>query len=101
LAPFTRSLDLMGDGSLVLLPTPGHTAGSTSLLIRRRQRSLLLVGDLTYGAELLLRGQVPGVGVRRQLVETTGKVLALKETMPDLVILPAHDPTAARRLLES
>jgi len=28
-------------------------------------------------------------------------VLALKETMPDLVILPAHDPTAAQRLLDS
>jgi N-acyl homoserine lactone hydrolase len=27
LAPFTESLDVMGDGSLVLLPTPGHTAG--------------------------------------------------------------------------
>jgi glyoxylase-like metal-dependent hydrolase (beta-lactamase superfamily II) len=102
LAPFTESLDVMGDGSLVLVPTPGHTAWSMSLLIRRRERSpLLLVGDLTYGAELLLRGQVPGVGVHRQLVETTGKVLALKQTMPDLVILPAHDPTAARRLLES
>ncbi len=102
LAPFTRSLDVMGDGSLVLLPTPGHTAGSMSLLIRRRQRSpLLLVGDLTYGAELLARGQVPGVGAHRRLVETTGQVLALKETMPDLVILPAHDPTAAQRLLES
>jgi N-acyl homoserine lactone hydrolase len=102
LAPFTRSRDLMGDGSLVLLPTPGHTAGSMSLLIRRRQRApLLLVGDLTYGAELLLRGRVPGVGARRQLVETTRKVLALRETMPGLVILPAHDPTAARRLLES
>jgi N-acyl homoserine lactone hydrolase len=102
LAPFTRSLDVMGDGSLVLLPTPGHTAGSMSLLVRRRKRSpLLLVGDLTYGAELLLRGQVPGVGARRQLVETTGKVLALRERMPDLVVLPAHDPTAAQRLLES
>jgi glyoxylase-like metal-dependent hydrolase (beta-lactamase superfamily II) len=99
---FTRSLDIMGDGALVLVPTPGHTAGSMSLLIRRRKRSpLLLVGDLTYGAELLLRGQVPGVGTHKQLVETTGKVLALKETMPDLVILPAHDPTAAQRLLES
>ncbi len=102
LAPFTRSLDVMEDGSLVLVPTPGHTAGSMSLLIRRRKRSpLLLVGDLTYGAELLLRGQVPGVGAHKQLVETTAKVLALKETMPDLVILPAHDPTAAQRLLES
>ena len=35
LAPFTESLDVMGDGSLVLLPTPGHTAGSMSLLVRR------------------------------------------------------------------
>jgi hypothetical protein len=73
-----------------------------SLLIRRRQRApLLLVGDLSYGAELLLRGQVAGVGTRRQLVATTRKVLALRETMPGLVILPAHDPTAAQRLLES
>jgi N-acyl homoserine lactone hydrolase len=40
------------------------------------------------------------VGVRRQLVETTRKVLALQQTMPDLVVLSAHDPTAAQRLLE-
>ena len=56
-------------------------------------------GDLTYGAELLERRQVPGVGKRRRLAETTGKVLAPKKQMPDLVILPAHDPTAAARLL--
>ena len=102
LAPFTRSLDVMGDGSLVLLPTPGHTPGSLSLLIRRRTRSpLLLVGDLTYEADLLERRQLPGVGGRRQLATTTSQVLALKERMPDLAILPAHDPTAAQRLLES
>ena len=92
----------MGDGSLVLLATPGHTDGSISLLIRRATRPpLLLAGDLTYGAELLERRQVPGVGNRRRLAVTTGKVLALKEQMPDLVVLPAHDPTAARRLLQS
>jgi N-acyl homoserine lactone hydrolase len=38
LAPFTESLDVMRDGSLVLLPTPGHTAGSMSLLVRRAIR---------------------------------------------------------------
>jgi N-acyl homoserine lactone hydrolase len=92
----------MGDGSLVLLPTPGHTAGSISLLIRRRTRSpLLLVGDLTYGADLLERRQLPGVGARNRLAESSQQVLALKERMPDLVILPAHDPTAAQRLLDS
>jgi N-acyl homoserine lactone hydrolase len=101
-APFTESLDLMGDGSLVLLPTPGHTAGSFSLLIRRRALPpLLLVGDLTYEAALLERRQLPGVGNRGQLAEPTEKVLALADRMPGLVVLPAHDPTAARRLLES
>jgi N-acyl homoserine lactone hydrolase len=102
LAPFGASLDLMGDGSLVLLPTPGHTAGSLSLLIRRRTRPpLLLVGDLTYEAALLERRQVSGVGSRRRLLQTSQQVLALKQRMPDLVILPAHDPTAAQRLLGS
>jgi N-acyl homoserine lactone hydrolase len=102
LAPFTKSLDLMGDGSLVLLPTPGHTAGSFSLLVRRRTLPpLLLVGDLTYAVALLERRQLPGVGDRRQLAETTEKVLALADRTPGLVILPAHDPTAAHRLLES
>jgi N-acyl homoserine lactone hydrolase len=102
LAPFSESLDVMGDGSLVLLPTPGHTSGSLSLLVRRRTKSpLLLVGDLSYGADLLERRQLPGVGARRQLARTTRKVLAFKQRTPGLVILPAHDPTAAQRLLES
>ena len=102
LAPFTESLDVMGDGSLVLLPTPGHTAGSMSLLVRRADRPpLLLVGDLTYGADILQRGQLPGVGNRRRLAESSRKVLALAAQQPDLVVLPAHDPTAAQRLLDS
>jgi N-acyl homoserine lactone hydrolase len=102
LAPFTESLDVMGDGSLMLLPTPGHTAGSVSLLIRRRARPpLLLAGDLTYGAEILQRGQLPGVGRRHLLAESTRKVLALQGQQPGLVVLPAHDPAAAQRLLDA
>jgi N-acyl homoserine lactone hydrolase len=102
LAPFTESLDVMGDGSLMLLPTPGHTAGSMSLLVRRASRPpLLLAGDLTYGAEILQRGQLPGVGNRRRLAESSRKVLALARQQPGLVVLPAHDPAAAQRLLDS
>jgi len=102
LAPFTESLDVTGDGSLVLLPTPGHTAGSMSLLVRRTGKPpLLLAGDLTYGAEIIQRGQLPGVGNRRRLAESSRQVLALARQQPGLVVLPAHDPTAARRLLDS
>lgn len=102
LAPFTESFDVFGDGSLVLLPTPGHTAGSMSLLVRRTGRPpLLLAGDLTYEVELLRQGRVPGVGNRRRLAESSQRVLALADRQPGLVVLPAHDPTAVRRLLDS
>ena len=66
LALFRSCHDLFGDGSLVLLPTPGHTPGSMSLLIRRPGRlPLMMVGDVTYDAHLLEIGHVPGVGSRR------------------------------------
>jgi N-acyl homoserine lactone hydrolase len=102
LAPFRESLDVIGDGSLVLLPTPGHTAGSMSLLVRRTGRPpLLLVGDLTYGLEILQHDRLPGVGKRRRLAASSRRVLALAEQQPGLVVLPAHDPTAPRRLLDN
>lgn len=99
LDPFGGSLDLFGDGSLTLLPTPGHTPGSMSLLVRRLGLPpLLMVGDLTYDAHRLEHGRVPGVGHRKQLRETTRKIETLREHCPDLVVLAAHDPGSAARL---
>jgi N-acyl homoserine lactone hydrolase len=96
LAPFTTGRDLFGDGSLVLLPTPGHTHGSTSMLVRRREAvPLLLAGDLTYDIHAFERGRTGGVGSRRQLRKTHDKVLALRANNPGLQILAAHDPAAA------
>ena len=50
LGPFAASFDLLGDGSLVLLPTPGHTPGHLGLLANRR---VLLGGDMAHAAEEL------------------------------------------------
>ncbi len=73
-----------------------------SLLVRRAHRPpLLLAGNLTYGEDILQRGQLPGVGRRLKLAESTGKVRALAWQQPGLIVLPAHDPTVARRLLDS
>lgn len=100
LAPFTAAHDIFGDGSLVLVPTPGHTPGSMSMLVRRpRQAPLIMVGDLTYDVHLLERGRVPGVGRRHQLRVTTAMTNAMLDRHPDLVVLPAHDPEAAARLV--
>jgi glyoxylase-like metal-dependent hydrolase (beta-lactamase superfamily II) len=97
--PFPASHDLFGDGTLVLLPTPGHTPGSISLLVRRPgRRPLLMVGDLTYDAHLLEHGRVPGVGDRKQLQQATRMIAALRTRLPGLVVLAAHDPGSAALL---
>jgi N-acyl homoserine lactone hydrolase len=99
LAPFRSAHDLFGDGSLMVLPTPGHTPGSISLLVRRPDLPpLLLVGDLSYDTQLMEAGRVPGVGNRRQLREVTAMVNQLARHQPGLAVLPAHDPAAADRL---
>jgi glyoxylase-like metal-dependent hydrolase (beta-lactamase superfamily II) len=98
LAPFSTAHDLLGDGSLVLLPTPGHTTGSMSMLVRGRDVPLLLVGDLSYDVEGMRHGLLPGIGSRATLRETSGRVLELERRSGGLAILPAHDRAAATRL---
>jgi glyoxylase-like metal-dependent hydrolase (beta-lactamase superfamily II) len=98
-APFGGCYDVMGDGSMILLPTPGHTPGSMSMLVRGTgMPPLLLVGDLTYQTDLIMKDQVPGTGDAAQLRATFAMVRALNEQLPHLVILAAHDPGSAETL---
>jgi len=95
LASFDGAYDVAGDGSMVLLPTPGHTPGSLSMLVRGAgRRPLLLVGDLTYDVEHLLQDRVPGTGDPARLRDSFRRVRELRERLPDLVILPSHDERA-------
>jgi len=99
LGAFGECFDVMGDGSMVLLPTPGHTAGSMSMLVRSVSTPpMLMVGDLTYAPESLHKDQLPGTGDKELLLQSYAKVRALKEQLPDLVILPCHDIEAAQKV---
>ena len=74
LASFGVCYDCMGDGSMILLPTPGHTPGSMSMLVRGDGLPpFMFVGDLTYELEAL----------------------------PDLILLPSHDPLATETLAKA
>lgn len=84
--------DVAGDGSMILLPTPGHTRGSISMLIRQQGWDpILLVGDLTYETALLEQDIVPGTGDRDALRASFAKVRRLKERLPALEIAASHD----------
>jgi glyoxylase-like metal-dependent hydrolase (beta-lactamase superfamily II) len=45
LGPFPDSFDLVGDGSLVLVPLPGHTPGHMGMVVTTGDERWLLAGD--------------------------------------------------------
>jgi glyoxylase-like metal-dependent hydrolase (beta-lactamase superfamily II) len=98
LQPFTHGHDLMGDGSIVLLPTPGHLDGSLSVFLRV-DPPILFAADLCYRADLLIKEQFPGTGEHELLEESWARVRELKVRLPNLLIVPSHEEAAVARLL--
>lgn len=96
---FDASHDVFGDGSVVLVPAPGHTPGSIIAFITLTNgKRYALVGDLAWQIEGIERpAQRPWVSrlVADQDAATTRamleKVHALKAGDPALIVVPAHD----------
>lgn len=61
LGPFGKAQDLLGDGTIMLIATPGHTVGHTSLLVRNNGKQLLLAGDCGYARKSWRKGILPGL----------------------------------------
>lgn len=101
LGPFPASIPLTEAGDVVLVPTPGHTAGHMSVLVRDDGYDLLLAGDTSYTQANLLAGRVDGVssmGAGEDAAATTlDRIRSYAEERP-LVYLPSHDPESAARL---
>lgn len=102
---FASSHDVFGDGSVVLVPAPGHTPGSTIVFVALPGgQRYALVGDLVWQIEGVdLPAERPWIS--RKLVDHDADATRamvrhmhdLKRRVPGLVVLPAHD----RRLWET
>lgn len=98
-AGFERSLDLFGDGSVVLVPAGGHTPGSIIAFVTTSDGGrYALVGDLVWQREGVdLPAERPWVS--RMLVDDDAtrvrellvQLHRLQQANPGLVIVPAHD----------
>ena len=95
--PFRERMALTRRGDVFAVPTPGHTPGHVSVIVKG-EPSVFIAGDTSYTEALLQQGVVDGVcpdeGVARQ---TNERILALAREQP-LVYLPSHDPRSADRL---
>lgn len=94
----SRSADLFGDGSVVVLPSFGHTPGSVSVLLNSGGLQWLYVGDLVNLSESVESGRGKS-WIMKSLTDedsarTQAEVEAISEVskrVPNLVVLPAHD----------
>ena len=86
-----REHDVFGDGTVVCIPTPGHTAGHQSLRVRTAERELLLTADACYFRESLATSTLPMFGHdRTQQLRTFDTLRSLEAAGAHLVF--GHDP---------
>ncbi|TMK42399.1 MAG: N-acyl homoserine lactonase family protein [Actinobacteria bacterium] len=89
---FGRTVDLLGDGSVRLLSTPGHTHGHQSVLLRLAGRSLLLVGDAAYTRRAIAESWIPALYADRHVyLRSLGEIQRYIQAEPNAVVICGHD----------
>jgi len=96
---FPTSHDVYGDGSIVVVPAPGHTPGGVIIFVTLAIGTrYAFVGDLVWQLEgLTLREERPWITRRGSDSDAEGnrenllRMIALKERLPESIIVPAHD----------
>lgn len=80
--------DVFGDGSVVMIATPGHTPGHHSLLVRLRHTgTVLLTGDLYHFQEQLENAEVPPFNDRVQTLASFARMGALAKQSDARIII--------------
>jgi len=105
--PLPADKDVFGDGSVVILNTPGHTPGHHSLLVKLREKgNFLITGDLVHFHENYNSNGVPWFNVSRadtlasidrfkKLAQTFRATVIIQHDARDIGKLPAF-PAGAK-----
>jgi glyoxylase-like metal-dependent hydrolase (beta-lactamase superfamily II) len=99
LEAFPKTFLLTEAGDVVLVPTPGHTAGHISVILREGPLSYFFAGDVSYTEQTMLDLVVDGVSLDRQTaLKSLKRTRHFAKNRPT-VYLPSHDPASAERLV--
>lgn len=96
---YAQSHDVFQDGSVVLVPMPGHTEGSMGMFVTTDSGTCyFFIGDVAWKLAALQMGApkfwAASLIVDRERAQTLGSVEKVREVMrqfPGLVVVPAHD----------
>jgi N-acyl homoserine lactone hydrolase len=89
--PLPNDKDVFGDGSVIILNTPGHTPGHHSLLVKLTNHSYLISGDLVHFHENYTTNGVPWFNVSR--AESLASIDRFKkmESIHKATVIIQHD----------
>ncbi len=98
--PFAKTIDLLRDGSIRLIFTPGHTAGHMSVLLRLAEdRRVLVVGDAAYTLRNIREGILPMLTASDETsLRSMHQIKAFADSDPQAILVPSHDPSAWHEL---
>ncbi len=105
---FNQSFDLYKDGSIVLVPMPGHTTGSIGMFVNLNSgKRYFLTGDVTYGLAGFIKPAEKSFLLKNvidkdneTLIHTILRVHYLMKQYPDLIVVPAHDSVVQAALAQ-
>ena len=92
LKPLDGLWDVFGDSSVVVFPTPGHTPGHQSLLVRTSEgQNLILAQDACYTLENMMANIPPGLAF--DIPSSMVNIYHFKAmTIMGAQLVPPHDP---------
>ncbi|MCG2595132.1 N-acyl homoserine lactonase family protein [Ramlibacter sp. XY19] len=97
--PQAADKDVFGDGTVMILKTPGHTPGHQALLVRLKDKGpVILVGDAAHFHENYESNGVPGFNYdRAQTVASLERIKQIQKNLKATVIIQ-HDPRDVGKL---
>jgi len=91
--------DVFGDGTVMILRTPGHTPGHQSLLVRLKEKGpVILVGDAAHFHENYESDGVPGFNYdRAETIASLERIKGIAKNLKATIIIQ-HDPRDINKL---
>ena len=99
--PMKKAIDILGDGSLMMVSIPGYTDGQAGLMITGKGSYAFIASDAAFSPDNWKRMKAPGLGANEALQLKTMKWLAGTSEDPACkCILCTHDPALKQQIIE-
>ncbi|MCD8049992.1 MAG: N-acyl homoserine lactonase family protein [Clostridia bacterium] len=93
IGPANKSYDVWGDGSVLLIKTPGHTHGMFSAVVSQGDKFAVLTSDAVYTVRSRRERIIPGITVDKEEAAKSLKWVCDFDKDRDCILIAAnHDP---------